>query len=247
MDVYIDLSLVLLSIQIMVCLKGCELLLGYRYKRGMKFTLILANLMLFFTLYLHFWTCLIGFVLANLILHRVFYPKFLIKALIFFALFFLIDFFLILVGRNVRLLHIYLIVEKPLGVVYALLVPLFGVMLAVATRLVDSLFRLHVFKTTCIITKDEKKYAFQAYFDTGNTLKYDNVPVVFCLKSLWNFSLEQPCEIEVTSVNGTQTCQGYGALINLEGSEEDYYVYVVLVDTVNSFHGCEVLLNAYLR
>ena len=120
-------------------------------------------------------------------------------------------------------------------------------MLVVSSKRVDSLFHLHVYKTTCVLTKEDKKFAFKAFYDSGNTLKYDNVPVVFCVKKLWNFSLESPVEIEANGINGSKKYQGYEALLSFGEKDENFFVYVVLLDDVNSFHGCEMLLNAYLR
>ena len=61
------------------------------------------------------------------------------------------------------------------------------------------------------------------------------------------FDLSSPQEIEVETVNGIEINIGYNALISVEDKDEEFFVYVVLVDDINSFHGCEILLNAYLR
>lgn len=247
MDVYLDLSMVFLLIQIMVCIYGSELLMVYRYKRGLKITLILVNTCLFFTIYLHFIFSLLIFIIVNLFIFVAFNKKWLYSYLIFNLLFFLIDFFVILITDNIKLINIYLVINKPIGVLYSLFVPFFGLCLLLATKFVDSVFHLHVYKTTCFISKDDKKYSFSAYFDNGNTLKYNNVPVIFCLKKIWMFDLSSPQEIEVETVNGIEINIGYNALISVEDKDEEFFVYVVLVDDINSFHGCEILLNAYLR
>lgn len=247
MDVYLDLSLLFLLIEIMVCIYGVELLMTYRYKRGMKITLVLVNLILFFTIYLPFWVCITLFFILNISVFIVFNKKWIYDFCVFIILFFMINFLISLLTSKLKMLHIYLIISSAEGIFYCLLIPLFGLMLVVSSKLVDSLFHLHVYKTTCVLTKEDKKFAFKAFYDSGNTLKYDNVPVVFCVKKLWNFSLESPVEIEANGINGSKKYQGYEALLSFGEKDENFFVYVVLLDDVNSFHGCEMLLNAYLR
>lgn len=247
MDVYLDLSLFFLIIEIMVCLFGSELLLTYRYKRGMKFTTIVVNAILFFTIYLPYWLSIVLFLLLNSLVFIIFNKKWVFEYCIFNVLFFMINFLLSLLTDKLKMLHIYLVISSPVGIFYALLIPLFGLMLLVSTKIVDSLFHLHAYKTTCIVQKEDKKYALRAYYDSGNTLKYENVPVVFCLRDSWNFSLSSPVEIDVSSVNGEKKYLGYEALLSIEDHEEAFYVFVVVLDNISSFHGCELLLNAYLR
>lgn len=247
MDVYLDLSLLFLLIEIMVCIYGVELLMTYRYKRGMKITLVLVNLILFFTIYLPFWLCITLFFILNILVFIVFNKKWIYEFCVFIILFFVINFLISLLTSKLKMLHIYLIISSAEGIFYCLLIPLFGLMLVVSSKLVDSLFHLHVYKTTCVLTKEDTKFAFKAFYDSGNTLKYDNVPVVFCLKKSWNFSLDCPVEIEANGIGGTKKYQGYEALLSFGENDENFFVYVVLLDDVNSFHGCEMLLNAYLR
>lgn len=247
MDVYLDLSMVFLLIQIMVCLYGSELLMVYRYKRGLKISLIVVNTLLFYTIYLPFIFSLLIFFLVNLILFVIFTKKWIYPYLTFNILFFLIDFLIVVITDKVKLMNVYLTINKPIGVLYCLLVPFFGLCLLLSTKFVDSIFHLHIYKTTCFISKDDKKYSFSAYFDSGNTLKFNNTPVIFCLKSTWTFSLNSPSFVELETINGVDVKEGYSALISLEDNSEEFFVYVVLLDDIKSFHGCEILLNAYLR
>lgn len=247
MDVYMDLSLLYLLIEIMVCIKGIEILLCYRIKRRVKISLIIVNLLMFFTIYLSFFINLIAFLLINLLIFLIFNKKWLYDYLIFNILFFMINFLLSFSTSSLAMLHIYIVIKKPLGALYILLIPLFGVFLIVSSKFVDSIFHLHQYKTTCFISKEKRKVYYKAFYDSGNLLKVNDVPVIFILKSVWNFSFEGPKDICVNTINGEKNYVGYGALLSIEDSPSSYFVYVVLMDEENLFHGCEVLLNAYLR
>ena len=247
MDVYLDLSLVLLLIEIMVCIKGIEVLMTYRLKRSVKITLILVNLILFFTIKLNFVVSMFLFIILNMTIFKTMSKKPVSEFVTFFIIFFIIDFFIILITDSISIINIYLAINSPIGIIYSLFVPLFGIMLSVASKFVDAVFRLHSYKINCILSKNGKKYSYLGYFDSGNTAKYDNVPIIFCLKDLWSFNLDNPFEIEIETVSGNQLYKAYSALINLEDSKEDYFVYVILLDRSEQFNGCELLLNAYLR
>ena len=247
MDVYLDLSLLLLLIEIMVCIYGVELLLAYREKRSVKITLVLSNLILFFTIRASLIVSFACFILINMTIFKILSKKGNSKFLLFTIIFFVINIFFSLISNNIQLLNIYIVINNPLGIIYALLIPLFGIFLYVSTRFVDSLFHLHVFKTTCIISNNNQKIAFKCYYDTGNTLKYENVPVIFCVESSWLFPKENSYMIEVSTISGLSIFEAYKSLVSINSSEDEYFVYVVLLDNINDFHGCEVLLNAYLR
>ena len=248
MDVYLDLSILSLAIEIMVCLLFVEQLTTHRIKRGMKFLFIILNIILFFTIYLTFILSIFLFILFNLMLFLINQrDKCLTNFILFILCFTLLNQFVLIVGENISVLHIYLVINDLNGLLSILIFPLFYVGLIISVRIVDSLYHLHKYKTSCFITKKDKKIYFSAYYDSGNTLKYDNVPVIFCLKNKWKFIDNESTIIEVESVNGKSKYIGYEALLSIEDSDENFFVYVVVLDKIDSFHGCEVLLNAYLR
>ena len=247
LDVYIDLSLVLLVIEIMVCIYGLELLLTYREKRSVKIALIIANSILFFTIKFSLIVSLFCFFIINMTIFKLISKKGTIKFVIFSIVFFTINLFFSSISNYLFLLNIYLAINSPIGIIYALLIPLFGVIMYISTRIVDALFHLHVYKTTCIISNNEQKIAYKAYFDSGNTLKYDNVPVIFCIDSSWLFPKINSTMIEVSTISGSDKYEAYKSLISINSSNEEYFVYVVLINEIKDFYGCEVLLNAYLR
>lgn len=248
MDVYLDLSILALTIEIMVCLMFVEQLTTHRLKRGMKFLFIVLNIVLFFTIYLSLILSVFLFVLFNLLLFFINKKDdCLTNFLLFSFCFALLNLFVLIIGENISVLHIYLVINDLRGLLSIIIFPLFYIGLIISVKIVDSLYHLHKYKTSCFITKKDKKYFFSAYYDSGNTLKYDNVPVIFCVKKEWKFIDNESTIIEVESVNGKSKYIGYEALLSIEDSNENYFVYVVVIDKIDSFHGCEVLLNAYLR
>ena len=86
-----------------------------------------------------------------------------------------------------------------------------------------------------------------SYFDTGNTLKCDGIPVIFCLKRTWPFSfINTTNKVNVNTVNGSSEMELTKALITFDDKKISIVVYVALLDQDESFNGCECLLNAYL-
>ena len=247
MDVYLDLSLFLLLIEIMVCIKALELLMVYRIKRSVKITLIAVNLILFFTIKLSLIVSIFLFLIFNMTILIFMNKKKVGDFLIFIIIFFVINFLIVIISKDIKLLNIYLVIIKPIGTFYALIIPLFGLMLSLSAKFIDYVFRLHNYKMNCFIIKNGKKYAYLGYYDSGNTLKYDNVPVIFCVKKYWMYDFNNEIEIEVDTISGKTKHTAYNALINIEDSKEDYFVYVVVIDQDDQFNGCELLLNAYLR
>ena len=125
--------------------------------------------------------------------------------------------------------------------------PLFNLILLLVSRGVDSIYRLGNYKVDAIICVEGKKAKFRCYFDTGNTLKYQGIPVIFCLKRSWPFTYINKMDvINVSTVSGNKEMEATKALITFDEQKLSILVYVALIDQEESFNGCECLLNAYL-
>lgn len=246
MNIYIDLSVILLLMEIMVCVKMVESLTTHRIKRRMKLTLLLVNFVLFFSIYLSSLFSIILFLFFNYLVFKVYEKKIIITFLLYIFFYFSINFLLNYLVEDLTLKNSYLVVSTSYGFLYGLLIPVFGIWITLSTKIVDSLFHLHSFKTQCIVSVGEKKYLLTGYFDTGNTIKYDNVPVVFVIKNTIIIEKNKQIEFEVNTIQGRKKYLGYQGLLKYENLEEDYYVYIAETDSLNSFNGCEILLNAYL-
>lgn len=246
MNVYIDLSAVMLLMEIMVCIYGIESLMIRRLKKGVKITLIIVNFIMFFTIYLSYLTSFIIFFIFNFLVFKLLDNNQIKSFILFLILFFIINFSLNVLSNDISMKNVYLVVNNPYGILYIILVPLFGLFIYFSTRLVDNLYHLHSFKTQCIVTLNQKRYLINGYYDSGNTLKYNNVPVVFCNQVQMIEEINEYVLIEVKTINGIIKYKGYKALINIDHNQEEFFIYLVVVKNNESFNGCDLLLNAYL-
>ena len=89
---------------------------------------------------------------------------------------------------------------------------------------------------------NDKKYVFNGYMDSGNTLMHDNTPVIFINKNM-NFNFDE--KIFVNTLTGNNVLKGKKCLISINGKSSYTYAYLCSSNE-NDFNGCECLLNIYL-
>ncbi len=139
-----------------------------------------------------------------------------------------------------------LIINSPKGIISYLFAPLFFISLILSVRIVDYLFRLHSYKTSCYLIKNNQKIYYTCYYDSGNTLKHHDIPVIFISKDKYIFDIEELEEIQIETINEVKKMKLESCLISLEDKKDEYFVYVIITDK-KDFNGCEVLLNAYIN
>lgn len=137
-------------------------------------------------------------------------------------------------------------ITEPIGTLSYFVLIILVISIFLATKFVDYTYRLSSYKTSCFIEYLNKKVYASAYFDSGNTLKYLGVPVVFASLSNFPFEIKEYEDIEVSTINGNKTYKAIPCLLSLEAKKESIYIYLALMEEERTFHGCEVLLNAYL-
>lgn len=141
-----------------------------------------------------------------------------------------------------------ILIAQGSGALLALLLyPVCFLALYAVTLFVDKAFRLSSFKEQVLLQLGEKQFLINAYFDTGNLLKKDNVPVVFMHRD--NFPLgreEFTIPVALKTLGGSECFMACPALIQILPRREYQYVYLCLVGGEKDFNGCEMLLNAYL-
>ena len=197
--------------------------------------------------YFEWWLALLIIILLHVLAFFLFFKKkFLEPCFTYLCCYYANAFFMSLFTEKVSVYKFVFIIKEPKGMFVLLLAPLFIVVLNLVTKAVDSIYHLGNYKVDIILSVDNQKARFKSYFDTGNTLKYRGVPVIFCIKDAWPFktfniigkatfkTIENNTEMALTE-----------ALIYLKENEKTL-VYVALVDNNKGFNGCECLLNAYL-
>ena len=113
------------------------------------------------------------------------------------------------------------------------------------TLFVDKCFRLSSFKDKVFLIIENKKYVTEGYYDTGNILKFNDIPVIFISKDKCKDNFKITKSMKVSTINGTKMYNYIEALISLGDKKEYHYVYLCFSEE-KSFNGCDILLNAYL-
>lgn len=247
MNVYLDLTLVL---EILMCLSSIYFTFNISQKKCKK-RFIPLPLMLLSLLVYSYKINLIFIVIIRIVVVSFFFfleDKTYIFPHVF--LYFVSDIFYRIVTsffiKETVFINGFIMINDPLGTLSYLVIFILVISLYLSTKFVDYTYRLSSYKTSCFIEYLNKKVYASAYFDTGNTLKYLGVPVVFASLSNFPFEIKEYEDIEVSTINGNKTYKAIPCLLSLESKKESIYIYLALMEEKRMFHGCEVLLNAYL-
>lgn len=247
MNVYMDLSFVL------------QILLGYTslyfiriilIKRSthilfeIVFSLVLGS-SVFLIYFEYFFSVLIYLLVVSLFL-LVIYKKESLKAIIlYFFCYTILTFIIDKLSIYNSTYNFILIINDNRGIISYLFAPIFLISLLISSKLVDHLYRLNTFKTSCYLIKGDRKIYYTCYYDSGNVLRHNDIPVIFINKNKYLFIMANNEQILIEGINGKTINRIDKCLLSLEDKKETYIVYVCLVET-KDFNGCEILLNAYL-
>ena len=100
---------------------------------------------------------------------------------------------------------------------------------------------LKKYRYTVRLTIKDKSYLTTAYFDSGNTLKIKDTPVVFLTNELKD--KDENYEKMIVKGIGEGKSEYHKGKILFNNNEKDvYFAYV----NKKSFNGCKCLLNVYL-
>lgn len=173
--------------------------------------------------------------------------KILISLLTYLLLSYGLSLILDRVSSSLILINGVLIITSPQGLIISMLIPLFGLMMLISSLIIDKTFHLHNYEEYYYLTIGNKTMEFKGYYDTGNTLTYKNVPVIFLIEERNIFDQNEFNE-EMTFE--TIICQDktYLAkgLVTLKNENDAYFVYVAKQYKKSLIHGCELLLNGFL-
>ena len=248
MNAYLDLMVISHIIISMVSINFMQIIDCYRLKWRGFLKLIICNFIQIFFIYLVWWLGYVLFFVLNGIIFFLFYKKKFLRPFIeYICCYLFLSLSLSIFSTELTFKNGILIISSPEALLYILFAPLFNLILLLVSRGVDSIYRLGNYKVDAIICVEGKKAKFKCYFDTGNTLKYQGIPVIFCLKRSWPFTYINKMDvINVSTVSGNKEMEATKALITFDEQKLSILVYVALIDQEESFNGCECLLNAYL-
>lgn len=243
MDIYIDLSLInyfLNSIISLFLIKNLSL-------KNIKFyyfiILSVINCLQLTFIYQNFYICLTLYLLLNLLIFIKLFKKECVLYLILYLLFSYISQFLIMFSFDGLVYYKGIfIISKSVQALSLLCYPIILIIIFIISIFVDKLYRFRNYKEKVFLIINDKKYVFNGYMDSGNTLMHDNTPVIFINKNM-NLNFDE--EIFVNTLTGNNVLKGKKCLISINGKSSYTYAYLCSSNE-NDFNGCECLLNIYL-
>ena len=134
-----------------------------------------------------------------------------------------------------------LMIYNPSGFFYIFVCPLLILIIEVITRSIKSLVMLKKYRYEVTLKIKDKSYNLNAYFDSGNTLKFKDLPVIFLTEELKDKNIEY--EKMLVEGIGKENSEYLKGKILFENKEKDVYCAYV---KKKSFNGCKCLLNVYL-
>lgn len=134
-----------------------------------------------------------------------------------------------------------LMIHNPLGFFYVLICPLLLFVVDIITRSIKALVMLKKYKYSVKLNIRGKSYTTNAYFDSGNTLKFKDLPVVFLTEELKDKNVNYE-KLLIDGIGKSSSDYLKGSIIFDNREKEVYFAYV----KKKSFNGCNCLLNVYL-
>jgi len=134
-----------------------------------------------------------------------------------------------------------IMIHNPNSFFYILIAPLLLIIVELITRSIKSLVLLKKYRYEVKLSIRDKIYNISAYFDSGNTLKYKDLPVIFLTNELKDKNVEY--ERLLVEGIGKESSEYLKAKILFNNKESDVYCAYI---NKKSFNGCKCLLNVYL-
>lgn len=129
----------------------------------------------------------------------------------------------------------------PSGFFYILILPVLFVIIWIITKSIKSLIFLRKYRYNVTVTINAKVYKLSAYFDSGNTMKFNDIPVIFLTEEF----KERNIKYNKLLIKGVGEENGEylkGTILFENRVKEVYCAYL----NKRSFNGCKCLLNVYL-
>lgn len=248
MNVYVDLSIISFVVCNIVSLFIIQLLIVKKFKIWVYFLLSLISLLkIFLVLDFNLFLLISIYLSTFIVIYFVDKKRFILNSFLYLFFTNLLPVFMLLFFDGIRLINGILVIEDIRGSIIIIGYFIMMIIFYITTKIIDSLFRLHSYKDYVILEIDNRKLKISAYFDSGNFAKHEEIPVIFLKVNSYNYDLSifnKP--IQITSLNYKKEYNAAKALVTFIEKNESYFVYVCLDDYGDDYHGCDLLLNAYL-
>lgn len=242
MEAYIDISYIFHLLLILCSLRFMKIISSYALNRKKIFFLEITSLIIYINVLMFSNQSVIYNIFFYIILFFIFYKSKFIVPLISFIFAYYSQVAIVRIFTNGIYLYKWVImIHTPSSFFYILVCPLLLLIVELITRSIKSLIFLKKYKYQIKLTIKNKIYNLSAYFDSGNTLKFKDTPVIFLTNELKDKNVEyEKMLVEGIGIQNSDYLKGKILFRNEE--KEVYCAYV----NKRSFNGCKCLLNVYL-
>lgn len=252
MDIYLDLSIICAAIIHAFSLLYVLLILPLDGKKSHYVLLVIFMVLPVFSLPF--------FVIDNILFYLSYYliilfallprdHKFKAMLLYGIAYFILLSTSLIL-NKGIDHYHLVPLIHTPKATLSLLLIPLPYLAFLMISMIIKNKIKIYHFIYQINIKYKESIYAMKGYLDSGNTLVYEGVPVIFIKREvLEDINLDNPIRISYKTIDNIikeEWC--YQGVICISRFYKKTYkkVLFAIVNNQHSFNDCDCLLNAHL-
>ena len=242
MEAYIDISYIFHLLLVLSSLKFMKSISCYSLNRRKTFFLEITSLIVYINVLLFSNESSIYNAFYYIIIFFIFYKRKFIIPLISFIFAYYSQVAIIRIFTNGIYLYKWVVmIYTPSSFFYILICPLLFLIVELITRSVKSLIFLKKYRHQIKLTIHNKIYNLSAYFDSGNTLKFKDLPVIFLTSELKDKNVEYE-KILVEGI-GKENSEYLKGKILFDNKEKEVYCAYV---NKKSFNGCKCLLNVYL-
>ena len=242
MNAYVDLSIIVFIIKFILSLIY-SLIIFDKVKYNKIFILItfmLSILSMFINIFVINYFFLFFFILYSLFL--LILSKDLMKVTLITLIIFYINYAYMLLIGGCFLYKGILMISTPFSVLFIFLVPIYITFIHLSISYIYKKIINNKFILKCIVRVDDKLYKGKGYFDSGNSLIFNDKPVIFINDKVSNNNGEI---IEVRGINDV-TFKYYAFIATLFYKGNAKHVYAVFISDVKSFNNCKFLLNKHI-
>lgn len=242
MEAYIDISYIFHLLLILSSLKFMKIISSYSLNRRKTILLEITSLVIYINVLLFSDQGIIYNIFYYMILFFIFYKnKFIVPLLSFIFAYYSQVSIIRIFTNGVYLYKWIVMIYTPSSFFYIVICPLLLLIVELLTRSIKSLIFLKKYRYDVKLTIQNKVYNLNAYFDSGNTLKFKDTPVIFLTNELKDKNVEY--EKMLVEGIGWQNSDYLKGKILFRNEEKDVYCAYV---NKRSFNGCKCLLNVYL-
>ena len=242
MEAYIDISFIFHILLCMSSLYLMKILSNVTLSKKKIIFLLLSSVILYFNVLLFTNMSIVLNTFYYIFIFFVFYKGKFLKPLFAFIFAYYSQLSLITIfTNNLYLYKGVIMIYRPMGFFYILICPLLLLIIEIITRSIKSLILLKKYRYEVKVNVQNKTYNLSAYFDSGNTLKYKELPVIFISDEYKDKDLVY--ENIVVQGIGKQVSEYLKGTIYFQNKEKEVYCAYV---KKRSFNGCKCLLNVYL-